>query len=42
MLFERVNAYLDDVLTVQRGLYWKIVSVDNDITLGTAIAGLIE
>lgn len=41
MIKERVNAYLDEVLTNQLGLYWKIVSCDNDITLGAAISGLI-
>ena len=39
---ERVNAYLDEVLTKQLGINWNIVSCDNDITLGTAIAGLID
>lgn len=39
---ERVNAYLDEVLTRQKGLYWHIVRLENDITIGTAIAGLIE
>ena len=38
----RVEGYLDDVLTKQRGLYYEIISLDNDITLGTAIGGLIE
>lgn len=42
MILERVNGYLDELLSNRNGLYWKIVSVDNDITLGTAIAGLIE
>jgi len=42
MVKERVNAYLDEVLTHQLGLYWKIVSCDNDITLGAAISGLID
>lgn len=42
MIFERVNSYLEECLTIQRGLYWKIVSVEDDITLGTAIGGLIE
>lgn len=41
-IYERVCANLEQVLTVQRGLYWKIISCDNDITIGTAIAGLIE
>lgn len=42
MINNRVHAYLDAILTEQKGLYWEIVSVDDDITLGTAIAGLIE
>lgn len=42
MIKERVNAYLDEILTKNMGLYWKIVSCDNDITLGAAIAGLID
>ena len=40
-IYERVNAYLEEVLTVGKGLYWKISSCDNDITLGSAIAGLL-
>ena len=39
---ERVNAYLDEVLTKELEINWNIVSCDNDITLGTAIAGLID
>ncbi|MDE5897756.1 MAG: hexokinase [Treponemataceae bacterium] len=39
---ERVHGYLDDELTRRRGLHWEIIARDNDITLGTAIAGLIE
>jgi len=42
MIKERVNGYLDTILTDQLGIYWKIVSVDNDITLGAAISGLID
>ena len=42
MINNRVHAYLDEILTEQKGLYWEIVSVEDDITLGTAIAGLIE
>lgn len=42
MINNRVHGYLDEILTKQYGLYWDIVSVDDDITLGTAIAGLIE
>ena len=39
---ERVYGYLDEVLTRQLGIYWNIVSCDNDITLGAAISGLID
>lgn len=39
-IYERVKGYLEDVLVKQRGLYFDIVSRDNDITLGAAIAGL--
>jgi hexokinase len=42
MVRERTAAYLDAVLTNQLGIHWEIVSAENDITLGTAIAGLIE
>ena len=42
MVRERTAAYLDKVLTNQLGIHWEIVSAENDITLGTAIAGLIE
>ena len=42
MVRERTAAYLDTVLTNQLGIHWEIVSAENDITLGTAIAGLIE
>ena len=38
----RVKAYLEDVLVVQRGIYFDIIERENDITLGTAIGGLIE
>ncbi|HBG66415.1 MAG TPA: hexokinase [Treponema sp.] len=38
----RVEAYLEDVLVRQRGLYYEVVSCDNDITLGSAIGGLIK
>ena len=38
---DRVLGYLEEVLTVQRDLHWEVVWQDNDITLGTAIAGLI-
>ncbi|MCR5436874.1 MAG: hexokinase [Treponema sp.] len=42
MVKERVLGYLDEILTRQLGIYWKTVSCDNDITLGTAISGLID
>ena len=38
---ERTYGYLDEVLTNKLGIFWDIVSAENDITLGTAIAGLI-
>lgn len=38
---DRVLGYLEEILTNQRNLYWEIVWQDNDIILGTAIAGLI-
>ena len=42
MLNERVHGYLEEVLTKNRGLHWEIILRENDITLGAAIAGLIE
>ena len=39
---DRVKGYLEEILTRQKGLYWEIVAVENDITLGAAIGGLIE
>lgn len=41
-VYERIQSYLEEVLVKQRGLYFEIVQRDNDITLGAAIAGLIE
>ena len=41
LIRERVYAHLDEILTRQSGIYWKVVSCENDITLGTAISGLI-
>lgn len=38
---ERVLGYLDQILTNQMQIYWNVVSCENDITLGTAIAGTI-
>lgn len=37
----RVEAFLESLLVQKRGLYYDIVSIDNDITLGSAIGGLI-
>ena len=42
MVRERTVAYLDEILTNKLGIHWEIVSAENDITLGTAISGLIE
>ena len=42
MVNNRVHAYLDEILTNKLGIHWEIVSAENDITLGTAISGLIE
>ncbi len=42
MTKERVNGYLNQILTEQLGINWRIVSCDNDITLGAAISGLID
>ncbi|MBP3710604.1 MAG: hexokinase [Treponema sp.] len=36
----RVQGYLEEVLTAERGLYWETISVEHDITLGAAIGGL--
>ncbi|MBQ9630610.1 MAG: hexokinase [Treponema sp.] len=36
-ILKRVNAYLEEFLTVRHGIHWEIISVENDITLGTAI-----
>ena len=41
-IYERVKGYLEELLTKQNGIYWQIVEVENDITLGAAIGGLIE
>lgn len=41
-LQSRLRGYLNTVLTEQRHLYFEIVSVENDITLGTAIAALSQ
>ncbi len=39
-LKERLIGYLNEVLINQRHIYFEILSIDNDITLGTAVAGL--
>lgn len=39
---KRVHGYLDEILTKNMGIYWKIVCCENDITLGAAISGLID
>ena len=39
-LKERLIGYLNEVLISQRHIYFEILSIDNDITLGTAVAGL--
>lgn len=41
-IYQRVKGYLEETLTRQRGIYWEVVEVENDITLGAAIGGLIE
>lgn len=38
----RVHGYLEEELSARRGLHWRIVMRDNDITLGAAIAGLSD
>ena len=39
-LRSRIHGYLDKYLSDQRHLYFDIVAMDNDITLGTAIGAL--
>ena len=39
-LRSRIHGYLDKYLSEQRHLYFDIVAMDNDITLGTAIGAL--
>ena len=39
-IMRRVQGYLEDVLTVKRGLYWETICIENDITFGAAIGGL--
>jgi len=40
-LRERVVGYLNAVLTEERGIWYEIVTMDNAVTLGSAVAGLI-
>ena len=40
-LRDRVFAYLYEELTLGRGIWFEIVSMDNAVTLGTAVAGLL-
>lgn len=40
-LRDRVTGYLNAELTVNRGIWYEIVTMDNAVTLGTAVAGLI-
>lgn len=40
-LRDRVIGYLNTELTVNRGIWYEIVTMDNAVTLGTAVAGLI-
>ncbi|MCH5290918.1 MAG: hexokinase [Treponema sp.] len=37
----RVEGYLEQLLTRERNLHYEIIRCENDITLGTAIAGLL-
>ena len=39
-LRNRVTGYLNTVLTEERGIWYEIVTMDNAVTLGSAIAGL--
>lgn len=40
-LRDRVTGYLHTELSVKRGVWYEIVTMDNAVTLGTAIAGLM-
>lgn len=40
-LRERVTGYLNEVLTEERGIWYEIVTMENAVTLGSAVAGLI-
>jgi hexokinase len=39
-LRERVTGYLNKALTEERGIWYEIVTMDNAVTLGSAVAGL--
>lgn len=41
-LYERIFSYLEGTLTKQNGIHYEILTLDDDITLGTAVAGLVE
>ena len=41
-LYERIVSHLENFLTKENGIYFEILTLENDITLGTAIAGLVE
>jgi hexokinase len=38
----RIRGHLDTVLTQERHLYFEIVSIENDITLGSAVAAAVK
>lgn len=40
-LKERIYSYLEQFLTKEKEIFFEIVSVEDDITVGTAVAGLI-
>ena len=40
-LKQKIESYLYDFLTEKNSIYFEIVQVENDITIGTAVAGLI-
>lgn len=40
-LKSRIEEYIRNSLSSERGIYYELLSLENDITLGTAVAGLI-
>ncbi|HOT63717.1 MAG TPA: hexokinase, partial [Treponemataceae bacterium] len=40
-LRDRVTGYLNAVLTEERGIWFEIITMENAVTLGSAVAGLI-